>query len=106
MYEYYIISMLAILACGLLCGLASAKVSKAYNRYGRIATRSRMTGYDTARRLLTSNGATDISIGRVGGHLSDHYHPTKRIVNLSDSTYDNASVAAVARYIGEVLAER
>lgn len=102
MYEYYIISMLAILACGLLCGLASAKVSKAYNRYGRIATRSRMTGYDTARRLLTSNGATDISIGRVRGHLSDHYHPTKKIVNLSEGVYGSDSVAAVAVAAHEV----
>ena len=106
MYEYYIISMLAILACGLLCGIASSKVSKAYNKYGNITTRSRMTGYDTARRLLTANGVNDISIGRVGGHLSDHYHPTQKIVNLSEGVYGNDSVAAVAvaaHEIGHVM---
>ena len=106
MYEYYIISILAILLCGLLCGIASAKVSKAYNKYGQIATHSRMTGYDTARRLLTANGIGDISIGKVSGHLSDHYHPTKRIVNLSDGVYGNDSVAAVAvaaHEIGHVM---
>ena len=106
MYEYYIISMLAILFCAMLCGLASSKVSKAYNKYGSITTRSRMTGYDTARRLLTANGVHDISIGRVGGHLSDHYHPTKKIVNLSEGVYGNDSVAAVAvaaHEIGHVM---
>ena len=80
-YEYYIISMLSIMLCGLLCGLASAKVSKAYNKYGGISTRSRMTGYDTARRLLNANDVRDISIGRVRGSLTDHYHPSKKIVN-------------------------
>ena len=106
MYEYYIISILAILVCGLLCGIASSKVSKAYNKYGKISTHSRMTGYDTARRLLTTNGVTDISIGKVGGHLSDHYHPTKRVVNLSEGVYGNDSVAAVAvaaHEIGHVM---
>ena len=96
MYEYYLLSMLAILVCGLLCSIASSKVSKAYKAYGRIATRSHMTGYDTARRLLTANGVQDISIGRVRGQLSDHYHPTKKIVNLSDGVYGSDSVAAVA----------
>lgn len=106
MYEYYIISMLAIVVCGLLCGIASSKVSKAYNKYGQIATRSHMTGYDTARRLLTANDVKDISIGRVGGHLSDHYHPTRKIVNLSEGVYGSDSVAAVAvaaHEIGHVI---
>jgi Zn-dependent membrane protease YugP len=65
-----------------------------------------MTGYDTARRLLTANDVHDISIGRVGGHLSDHYHPTKKIVNLSEGVYGNDSVAAVAvaaHEIGHVM---
>ena len=96
MYEYYILSMVAILVCGLLCSIASSKVSKAYKAYGRIATHSHMTGYDTARRLLTANGIRDISIGRVRGQLSDHYHPTKKVVNLSDGVYGSDSVAAVA----------
>lgn len=109
MFEYYIISILAILVCGLLCGIASAKVSKAYKAYGRIETRSRMTGYDTARRLLGANGITDISIGRVRGHLTDHYHPTKRIVNLSEGVYGSDSVAAVAvaaHEIGHVVQKK
>ena len=55
-----------------------------------------MTGYDTALRLLNSNGINDVSIGRVGGKLSDHYDPRMEIVNLSDSTYGNPTVAAVA----------
>ena len=37
-----------------------------------------------------------ISIGSVRGFLTDHYHPAKSIVNLSESTYGNSSVAAVA----------
>jgi Zn-dependent membrane protease YugP len=44
----------------------------------------------------TCNSVYDISVGSVGGELTDHYHPAKKIVNLSQSTYSSSSVAAVA----------
>ncbi len=102
MFEYYIISMAAILLCAILGGWASAKVHKAYQRYGVIPTRSRMTGRDTAVKLLQTNGVKDISVGKVEGHLTDHYHPKKGIVNLSQSTYGDDSVASVAVAAHEV----
>ena len=68
-----------------------------------------MTGYDTAVRLLKRNGVKDIRVGRVKGELSDHYHPKKKIVNLSESVYGNDSVAAVAvaaHEIGHVMQKK
>ena len=108
-YQYYWIFLIAALACGALSAWASNKVHSAYKRYGSIPTRSRMTGYDTATRLLRNNGVKGISVGRVKGMLSDHYHPTKKIVNLSESVYGNDSVAAVAvaaHEIGHVMQKK
>lgn len=99
---YYIISFGVMLLCAAIGASASMKVHRAFNKYGNMPTRSRMTGYDTARRLLRSNGVTDISVGKVRGHLSDHYHPTKKTVNLSDSTFGSDSIAAVAVAAHEV----
>lgn len=99
----------AILVCMLLSGLASAKVHTAFNRNNRMWCRSGMSGYDTAKRLLHAYGAADIKIGRVGGKLSDHYHPGREIVNLSESTYDAKSIAAVAvaaHEIGHVMQKK
>ena len=59
MIEYYMISIGAMLLCGLIAGIASAKVHSAYNKYGAVPTRSHMTGYDTATKLLQKGGATD-----------------------------------------------
>lgn len=102
MLQYYMISIGAMLLCGIIAGIASAKVHSAYNKYGAISTRSHTTGYDTAQRLLKSGGATDVDVGRVRGHLSDYYHPTKKIVNLSESVYGNDSIAACAVAAHEV----
>ncbi len=99
---FYIISITAVLICGVLGGVASAKVNGAFNKYGVVPTKSRMTGYDTAKKLLTVNGANDISVGKVHGRLTDHYKPNKQIVNLSESVYGNDSIAAVAVAAHEV----
>ena len=106
---YYFISILLILGCAILAGAASRKVNTAYRAYGDMPNASRMTGYDTAVRLLRANGVGDITVGRVKGTLSDHYHPTKRKVNLSEGVYGDASIAAVAvaaHEIGHVMQEK
>ncbi len=97
MYLYdYLWFMGALLICMIISIFASIKVKKTFAKYNAIPNRARMTGYDTAVRLIRSNGIWNISVGRVGGTLSDHYDPSKQIVNLSASTYGSYSIGAVA----------
>lgn len=100
--EYYLLFLVLIAVCAVFSASASAKVHASYKAYGGMPTRSHMTGYDTARLLLRQNGAWDIDVGRVRGSLTDHYHPKKKIVNLSDSVYGSDSIAAVAVAAHEV----
>ena len=107
--NYYIISLGVIILCALIAGSASMGVRKTYNTLCRVPTRSHMTGYDTATRLLRANGIRDISVGRIRGELTDHYHPTRKEVNLSERVYGSDSVAAVAvsaHEIGHVLQKK
>lgn len=92
----YIWFACALLVCALIAGIASSKVSSTFDRFSTVRTRSGMTGYDTAVRLMRSNGVMGINVGRIGGKLSDHYDPKNCVVNLSESTYSSSSVAAVA----------
>lgn len=106
MYYSYLLFLLILIPFIALSGWASAKVNSTYAAFDAVPDSSRMTGYDTAVRLLQRAGITDISVNRVRGRLTDHYHPTKKQVNLSESTYGSASVAAVAvaaHEIGHVL---
>ena len=98
----YFSFLFAILVCGVISALASARVHRAYDHYGKITTRYGLTGYDVADRLLRAGGVTGVEIGRVGGSLTDHYHPIQGKVNLSDTTYGEASVAAAAVAAHEV----
>ncbi|MBR3999884.1 MAG: zinc metallopeptidase [Clostridia bacterium] len=92
----YMWFMIAMLACMLFSAFASGKVKNTFAKYDKVRCRSGMTGYDTVTRLMRTNNVFGISVGRVQGTLSDHYHPANQIVNLSESTYGSNSVAAVA----------
>ena len=105
----YVWFLVALLVCMLFSAFASAKVHATFSKYNKVSNRSGMTGYDTAVRLLRANNVNDIKVGRVMGNLSDHYHPKKHVVNLSESTYGNNTVAAVAvaaHEIGHVMQKK
>lgn len=102
----YLWFLLAIAVCMAFSLAASAKVHTAYNKYARVPCHSGLTGADAAARFMRANGVYDVAIRPVGGTLSDHYDPKNGVVNLSESTYGQSSVAAVsvaAHEIGHVM---
>ena len=98
MYGYYAMdwTYIMVLAGAVLCMLASARVNSAYRKYEGVRAMSGMTGAQVAKRILEENGITDVEVRRVAGRLTDHYNPKTKVVNLSETTYDSPSVAAVA----------
>ncbi len=107
--DYFLFTVIAVLACGIIGGIAGAKVHGTYRAYSEVYTRSNMTGYATARTLLHAHDVYDVSVGSVKGNLTDHYDPRKGIVNLSSAVYGNNSVAAVAvaaHEVGHVLQKK
>ena len=98
MYGYYGMdwTYILVLIGAALCMLASARVNSAYRKYERVRAASGMTGAQVAQRILEQNGITDVTVQRVAGRLTDHYNPKTKVVNLSETTYDSPSVAAVA----------
>ncbi len=105
----YLLFLLVLIPLLALSAWASAKVRSTYNAFDAVPNSSRMTGYDTAVRLLQRNGVRDVSVHRVAGKLSDHFDPMRKKVNLSAATYGSPSVAAVAvaaHEIGHVMQKK
>jgi Zn-dependent membrane protease YugP len=80
----------------LLMLLTSWYVKSAYNKWSKVSTRSRLTGYDAAQRLISSGGLYGVQIGSAQGNLSDNYDPRDKTLHLSDGVARSSSVAAVA----------
>lgn len=79
----------------LLAIWASYNVNSTYKKYGKIANRYGLTGYESARKILDANGLYNVKIEHVKGNLTDHFDPKTNVVRLSDTVYESTSVAAV-----------
>lgn len=82
--------------------IASARVKSAFTKYSKVHAKCGMTGAQAAERLLRANNINDVMINHVGGNLTDHYDPRKKVLSLSDSVYGQTSVAAIAVAAHEV----
>lgn len=88
---------LCFMAPGLLLVMfASWYVKSAYSKWSRVPVRSGMTGAEAAQRLIMSGGLNGVQVQAIGGNLTDNYDPRDKVLRLSQSVANNASVASVA----------
>ena len=78
----------------ILSWIVSASLESKFNRYSELPIA--MTGRQVAEKMLRDHGLTDVQVTCTPGRLTDHYNPTDKTVNLSESVYNSASVAAAA----------
>lgn len=71
-------------------------LSSTYKKYSKEKTRSNLTGAQLASQLLTNAQISGVTIGRVGGELTDHYSPQNHVLNLSTNVHDSRSIAALS----------
>ncbi|AYE37373.1 zinc metallopeptidase [Companilactobacillus zhachilii] len=74
---------------------ASWYVNHNFKKYDQFTSHRGKSGADAARYILDSAGLQDIQINKVSGNLTDNYNPGNKTLNLSESTYDSTSVAAI-----------
>jgi len=79
---------------------AQFNINSTFNKWREVPTG--MTGKEIAEAILAENGIEDVMVEHVEGTLSDHYDPRSKIIRLSESTYNDTSVAAIAVAAHEV----
>ena len=96
MFGYYI--LIGIIA--LFSWLISSRLKSKFEQYSKVSLRNGMSGAEIAEKMLIDNGIYDVKVISTPGQLTDHYDPTKKTVNLSESVYNqrNAAAAAVAAH--------
>lgn len=102
MFYYFDPTFILLIPAIILSIWAQFKVHSNFNRYTKVYSRSGLTGAQVAKILLNANGITDVGIERVAGNLTDHYHPTKKMLYLSESVYGNSSISAISVAAHEV----
>jgi len=90
--DYYMILIPIILLSMIIGGRLKYKMKK----YSKQNLSSGMSGKEIAEKMLNDNGIYDVKVISVRGQLTDHYNPSKKTVNLSESVYNQRNTAAAA----------
>lgn len=86
----WIIILLVMVASAIV----QATLESKFNKYSKVPLN--LTGAQVAEKMLRDNGITDVQVTHIRGHLTDHYNPTTKTINLSDGVFASNSVAAAA----------
>lgn len=97
MYWYGIDStyIFLVLPAVIFALFAQYNVKSTFAKYSKITNRNGMTGFESARRILDSNGLYNVEVARVEGELTDRYDPRNNTVYLSDAVYSGSTAASV-----------
>lgn len=93
---WYDSTFLLLIPAMLIAMWAQARVSSALGRWKMVRSASGLSGAQTARRLLDSNGLTDVAVEQINSDMGDQYDPGKKVVRLSPEIYGSSSVAALS----------
>ena len=90
-FEFFLIIVIGIVGM-----IVQARLQHVFSQYSRVPFANGMTGREVAEKMLRDHGIYDVKVTSTRGHLTDHYNPTNKTVNLSESVYSSCSVAAAA----------
>lgn len=84
----------------LISWLVSSRLKSKFEFYSKLHLQNGMSGAEIAEKMLADNGIRDVKVISTAGHLTDHYNPADKTVNLSEAVYNqrNAAAAAVAAH--------
>ncbi len=92
---FYDSTMIILLPAIIISTFAQIKIKSSFSKYSKVNSANGYTGAQVAKMLLEGDGLFDVPVELVGGKLTDHYDPSKRVMRLSEDVYYGTSVAAI-----------
>jgi len=80
----------------ILSWIVSMTLKAKFTKYSRINLDNGMSGREVVEKMLRDNNIYDVKVESVPGHLSDHYNPLNKTINLSQDVYNGKNIAAAA----------
>jgi len=87
--------LLLVMPALALAGWAQARIVSAYREGSKYRASSGVSGAEAAATIMRSGGVHNVAIEPIQGQLTDHYDPSKKVLRLSASNYQDHSLAAL-----------
>ena len=83
-----------LIAAMVLSAIIQQTLQRRFRKYSEVGIN--MSGAEVAAKMLRDNGIGDVKVMSIRGELTDHYDPTTKTLNLSESVYNQRNIAAAA----------
>ncbi len=92
-----IYTILGLLSAGglIFAFYAHSNVKRTYIQYSQVPSKKGITGKRLTKAFLKEFGAENVGVEEIGGMLTDHYDPRKRVIRLSKEVFSGKSLAAI-----------
>lgn len=90
------IEWILLIVIGVVGLIVQGKLQSVFSKYSKVPMAGGLTGREVAEKMLRENGVYNVQVISTRGHLTDHYNPANKTINLSESVYNSTSVAAAA----------
>ncbi|MDO1605775.1 zinc metallopeptidase [Lactobacillus sp. YT155] len=95
-------TFILVIIGAVIAGLAQMNVTATFNRYNKINSRNNVTAAQAAQAIMDDAGLNNVRVNHIQGDLTDNYNPSDKTLNLSDSSYESTSIAAIGVAAHEV----
>lgn len=92
----YAIYWIIFIGSAAISWLVQWNLQRKYKRYSQVRGFKGLTGREVAEKMLSDHGINDVRVVCGQGHLTDHYDPVRKVVNLSPEIFSNDSIMAEA----------
>ena len=109
-FYYYDITSIIIMGISLVLTLcAQFYVSGSYKKYKRVKNKTGLSGFETARKILDTNGLENVHIVETSGELTDHYDSKRKVIRLSKEIFNGTTIASssvAAHEVGHAIQDK
>lgn len=88
--------LLLIIFIGGLSWFVQYRLKAKFKKFSKIQLQNNLSGREIAEQMLTDHNIYDVKVISTSGHLTDHYNPKNKTINLSDTVYNGRSIASAA----------
>lgn len=90
------IEWLLVIIIGVVGMIVQGRLQHVFKKYSKVMFPGGLTGREVAEKMLRDNNIYGVTVTSTPGHLTDHYNPKTKTVNLSEGVYNSNSVSAAA----------
>ena len=95
LYGYDPTYIIVLLATIIVSAYAQYHVNSTFKKYSQVGNVKGLNGASAAQQVARFGGAEGVVVQPISGNLTDNFDPRTNVISLSDSVYNNTSIAAI-----------